>query len=370
MANVLVKRGQLDNVATYEHFCDTTADMENINPKEINLGSVCVVLKGKSGGMEVYLATSEKEWIQFNLGGKTPDTPMDKDTIKDIINSDEPVVSIKLNESLDLNEPFVIQSGKNVTINLNNQNIETSSTLFNVTGGTLTIDGEGIINVNGNIANVTNGGKLIINGGTFDSTANNYGAAAIGVGSSVEFNNGDLSTTEAGLMAFDGGSVIMNGGTIHTRDNFAIGTNGSAGYGGNVIIMNGGQIDAHITSNGYEAIGIYLPNDDTFIMNDGIVNVVEGAGIVQRGGSCSIRGGSITVNGTPGHTGWVGDNKTKMSESAVIYHQTANYPAKDTIHLSISGGTFVGVDHSVEILSDEETPNISITGGSFTPPLE
>ena len=171
-------------------------------------------------------------------------------------------------------------------------------------------------------------------------------------------------------MAFDGGSVIMNGGTIHTRDNFAIGTNGSAGHGGNVIIMNGGQIDAHITSNGYEAIGIYLPNDDTFIMNDGIVNVVEGAGIVQRGGSCSIRGGSITVNGTPGHTGWVGDNKTKMSESAVIYHQTANYPAKDTIHLSISGGTFVGVDHSVEILSDEETPNISITGGSFTPPLE
>ena len=372
MANILVKRGQLDNIVTYEHFCDTTADMRNIDPREINLGSVCIVLEGENNSIEAYIATSKKKWIKVNFNGSSPEpqTPMDKDAINDIINNDEPIVSIKLNEALDLTEPFVVNRGKIVNFDLNGQEINTSATLFNINGGTVIIKGEGNVQAGGNIALVTNGGKVIVENGTFDSTAGNFGIGAVGAGSSIEFNGGDLTTTEGGLMAFDGASIAMNNGTIHTRDNFAIGTNGTAGRGGNIITMNGGKIDAHITSNGYEAIGIYLPNDDVFVMNDGEINVIEGAGIVQRGGSCSIRGGSITVTGTPGHTGWVGDNKTKMTESAVIYHQTANYPAKDSIRLAISGGTFVGVDHSIQILSNEETPNVSITGGNFTPPVE
>lgn len=60
MANITTKRGQVDNVITYEHICDTTADMENIDPQEITLGSVCIVL---DGGFEVYMANSNKEWI-------------------------------------------------------------------------------------------------------------------------------------------------------------------------------------------------------------------------------------------------------------------------------------------------------------------
>lgn len=71
MANILVKRGQLDNVATYEHFCDITADMENIDPNQINLGSACIVLEGESGGIEVYLANSEKQWIQIGASGNS-----------------------------------------------------------------------------------------------------------------------------------------------------------------------------------------------------------------------------------------------------------------------------------------------------------
>ena len=60
MANITTKRGQVDNVITYEHICDTAADMENIDPQEITLGSVCIVL---DGGLEVYMANSNKEWI-------------------------------------------------------------------------------------------------------------------------------------------------------------------------------------------------------------------------------------------------------------------------------------------------------------------
>ena len=373
MANVLIKRGNLDNVVTYRHFCDTTDDMKNIDPKEITLGSECIVIEGKNGGLEVYLAKSKKKWFSFYVNsGSTPEPepePIeDKDSFINVFQtSDEPEVSIKLAQPLTLDETLSVNEGRTITIDLNNQEITDSTQLFNVNGGTLILNGEGTVNADGNIANVINGGKVIVNGGTYDSTARNYGFGAVGAGSAIEFNDGDLTTTEGGIMAFDGGSITVNGGTLHTRDNFAIGTNGSAGRGGNVIIMNGGEIDAHITSAGYEAIGIYLPNDDVFIMNDGTINVTDGAGIVQRGGSCTIRGGSITVTGTPGNTGWVGDNKTKMSQSAVIYHQTANYPTKDTIRLAISGGNFVGVDHAVEILSDEAEPKVSITGGTFIP---
>lgn len=59
------KVGDQVNVATYEHFCDTAADIQNIDTKEITLGSVCVVLQGESGGIEFYIANSNKEWIKI-----------------------------------------------------------------------------------------------------------------------------------------------------------------------------------------------------------------------------------------------------------------------------------------------------------------
>ena len=57
------KRGSQDNIVTYEHLCDTTTDLEKINPKYVTLGSIAVILKGETG-LELYLATSEKEWIK------------------------------------------------------------------------------------------------------------------------------------------------------------------------------------------------------------------------------------------------------------------------------------------------------------------
>ena len=68
MANIMSKRGQADNINTYEHICDTTADLANIDPKYITLGSVAIVLKG-SAGLEVYMATSDKEWVNLVGGG-------------------------------------------------------------------------------------------------------------------------------------------------------------------------------------------------------------------------------------------------------------------------------------------------------------
>lgn len=62
------KHGQTDNIDTYEHICDTTADLANIDPRYITLGSIAMVLKGDAG-LEVYMATSNKEWVNLIGGG-------------------------------------------------------------------------------------------------------------------------------------------------------------------------------------------------------------------------------------------------------------------------------------------------------------
>ena len=61
----MTKRGQQDNILTYEHICDTTADLQTIDPEYITLGSVAIVLQGATG-LEVYMATSTKEWVKLN----------------------------------------------------------------------------------------------------------------------------------------------------------------------------------------------------------------------------------------------------------------------------------------------------------------
>lgn len=60
--NIMTKRGSQDNVVTYEHYCDTTADMNHIDSKYITLGSICIVIKGNNDTMELYIADSNKQW--------------------------------------------------------------------------------------------------------------------------------------------------------------------------------------------------------------------------------------------------------------------------------------------------------------------
>lgn len=66
MAHITTKRGSQDNVVTYEHFCDTKADMALIDKKEITLGSVCIVLEDESEGdtLQFYLAKTDKTWVK------------------------------------------------------------------------------------------------------------------------------------------------------------------------------------------------------------------------------------------------------------------------------------------------------------------
>ena len=75
--NIMTKRGQMDNVVTYEHICDTTADLANIDPRYVTLGSIAIVLEGE-GGLEVYMANSKKKWISLLETASEEETPAEE----------------------------------------------------------------------------------------------------------------------------------------------------------------------------------------------------------------------------------------------------------------------------------------------------
>lgn len=63
------KRGNLDNIVTFEHICDTVADMRNINAAYATIGSVCLVLSGAGNMLEIYMADSNHQWKLISIGG-------------------------------------------------------------------------------------------------------------------------------------------------------------------------------------------------------------------------------------------------------------------------------------------------------------
>lgn len=72
---IMSKRGQMDNVLTYEHICDTMEDLATIDPAYITLGSVAIVLHGDAG-FTALMADSNKEWVPL-VGVGTDEEPQE-----------------------------------------------------------------------------------------------------------------------------------------------------------------------------------------------------------------------------------------------------------------------------------------------------
>lgn len=270
------------------------------------------------------------------------------------------------------NESFEVKADTVIDLNGKTLTGSVGGPLFNVNGAKLTLKGEGTVINNHHLAVASNGGEVVIESGNYDSSYEGF--KGLGEGAKIIMNGGTLTTSECALGVNRGAYLELNGGTITTRDNMGIGTNGKNGEGGNTIVMNGGEIVGSITTNGYEAIGVYIANNDSFTMNGGSIIGNGGAGICMRGGTVVINDGYIegksSENRPVGSTGWIGDMKGEagnMTQSAIIYHEKANYPGKEGMSLTVNGGVIKGAVHSIEVLSDEVEPAVTVTGGEFTP---
>ena len=238
--------------------------------------------------------------------------------------------------------------------------------MFNVDGATLTLTGTGTIQSTAWVANAIDGGVVIIEGGNYISEHECFKAA--GNGSKIEMNNGHIISQETAFSANTGATIIINDGLIVTTNGYGISTSELSGEGGNGITINGGTIDANNTATGFEACAVYIANNDSFVMNGGEIIGNNGAGICMRGGQVEINtGATITATGTAGTTGKIGTSETLMTKSAIIYHESADYPGKSGMTLTVNDGTITGVDHSIEVLSNEVEPQVVVTGGTLTP---
>ena len=250
--------------------------------------------------------------------------------------------------------------------------------LFTVTdGGKLTLKG-GTASNRSQVALATNGGEVVVENGTYESSK--AAAFRAGVNGAVIVNGGELTGQEGAVDCRGkgddntcGARITVNGGKLTGLDNFAISTNGTSGMGGNIITINGGELEGNIKSAGYEAIGVYIVNSDIFVMNGGTIKANGGTGLCMRAGDVTINDGTIIAtnvdkNGNIVADGKIGDDSTVMTGcSAIIYHETANYPGKAGMKLTVKGGTITGVDHAIQVLSNEETPNVHVSGGTFNP---
>ena len=275
--------------------------------------------------------------------------------------------NIELGANVDITSSISVT--KNTVLNLNNYTLSGNMNgyLFVADGAKLTFE-NGHINSGKRIASAENGGEIRIKNGSY--TSGDVAFASLGSNSKVVVDGGTITGQEGCIGAFDGSEIIINNGDIISLDNAAIFTSSTIERGQNIIEINGGQITGNVDSSNYESCCLFIANNDTVEINGGTFISTDGCGILMRGGTVLINTCEVTANKNAQNShspGKIGNNTTLMSASAVIYHESADYPGKFGMSLTINNGVFVGADHAVEIISNEAEPNVYINGGSFTP---
>ena len=181
-------------------------------------------------------------------------------------------------------------------------------------GNSLTIEGDGSLNAYnevysdaaiGGSKSSPNAGTITINGGNIFAKSYNYSnnngvqSAAIGGGYFYDYDYANGIDKSIG----GNGTIIINGGTIHTLVSFggAASIGGSKGADGGHITITGGTITAERGGGNTKGAGIGggdNGNGGTIIISGGTITTKNksgyGAGI---GGGSSANGGNITISG-------------------------------------------------------------------------
>lgn len=174
------------------------------------------------------------------------------------------------------------------------------------------------------------GAIVILN--DMDITSKRNGVTS--TGGKIILNDSSINAQEAAILALDGGSIEINGGTYTTVDNGPIMTNGTAGRGNNEIVINGGTFTGHITSAGYLAFVAYLANTDSLTVKGGTFNVENGSAFIVRGGRLTI-GPDVVINASGDATGKVGDGALAIPAGHdIVVDYKSQYPAVESIKIN------------------------------------
>lgn len=255
----------------------------------------------------------------------------------------------------DITASYITIDGKNVILDLNGKTLTTVVTATNKANLTIKDSGSnGLIDgKNRTGVSAILDSKVTLESGSINSTRDD----GVGVnGATFIMNGGKITAQEFGIIYHNNAKVTINSGTIETKDNVAIGDNGNAGWGGNVVNVNGGNLISNIVTAGYISCGIYNSNDTTLTVKSGVKITANkgGAGIVIRGGKVTIAKDVIDNMVTGTTKGKVGDSKVIVA-GKVVKDYASNYPAKDTLNVTIDYATVVDKKAASSIESKQQT---------------
>lgn len=247
---------------------------------------------------------------------------------------------ITLTDNVTLTTGYVVESGENITINLNGFTLTNNAgsrfdTIYVRKGGNLTVTGSGeVTNNTKGYAPLFNNGTTEINGGTFkrDTTGGNDWYVLLNHGT-MTINDATVSVNGTGSSLVDNG--YANYGSGNERTGYVDGTNEL----NPTLTINGGLFDGGMNT---------IKNDDNAILeiNDGTF---------QNNYQVSLMNWNIaTVNGGTFNTP-LGNDKTN------IFVGTYGADSVDKGILTINGGTF-NAEYTLE--GYVVTP-VTITDGIF-----
>lgn len=253
-------------------------------------------------------------------------------------------VTVKL--AADTTVDAIIPINRDVNLDLNGKTLTTIECgLSVVDGATLTV------------SDSRTGGKL---------TSSGTPIRVDGTGSKAIINSGIIeSTNDYGIYALNDGAIIVNGGTVTSKDAALSGNNTT----GNMNFeINGGTLTAE------QGPAIYMPGQGKLTVTNGTLN----GGISLRMGQVNISGGTINSISTgidsPAEyysfsgNAWLPD---------ALYVFGGTYTSEDaqygnSLNLNITGGTFncLNDQGSAIAIYDlgklAQTANVTISGGTFT----
>lgn len=254
-----------------------------------------------------------------------------------ISDANEQTITILKNVS----EKVTVPADKAVTVNLDGKTWRVPSDCGIELQGKLTVTGSGKITcantpirVNGNSA------KLTVDSGTIEST-------------------GDY-----GIYAMNGGSVVVNDGTLTASLAVLSGNNTTGDMN---FEVNGGTLTSQLSE------AIYMPGQVSLKVTGGTIN----GGISTRMGQITVTGG--TINGMTGNTdsisdyyhysgsAWIGDAIYVLAGT----YSSNNQQYQNSCNITISGGTINGnSQYGLAVYKigtgSEQTVNVNITGGKFS----
>ena len=255
----------------------------------------------------------------------------------------------------DTKEDITIPAGKKVTLNLNGKTLTNSSsdTITVANGAELTIEGAGTVdNVTHGKAAIFNNGTVVLNGGTYDRSAET------GTSASASGENSYYTIVNHGIMTINEAAIVQTAGGVTEKGKYSsLVENGYFSYtstdsrSGHVEGTN--QAEPTLTINGGTFLGGLntIKNDDggRIAIKDGNFSNFYQA-LVQNHNIAKIEGGTFTAA--------EGSDQTTYG----VYNCgcAANY---DIGTLTISGGTFTA-DYALGEVSTQAA-NVTISGGIF-----